>query len=144
MEKIQKETSEVLGGTATYVIDANSVLDNIPYYDREIRGGPVRFIRDELLRDIDILSRRLDGQVYLVLDQPYETEQRVSSRVALRNLGPADKGRRDMAEALFKQVLTEATKSGSAVCFVTGDLGLGDSLRSRRVHFFPLTDFFRM
>jgi len=143
LEQIQKETEEALGGEAAYVIDAASVLDNIPYYDREIRGGPARFIRDELLRDIDLLSRRLNGKVYLVLDQPHESEQKVSSKVAVRSLSPADKGRREAAEELFKQVLAEATKSGKPVSFVTGDAVLGGSLRSRRVHFFPLGDFFR-
>jgi hypothetical protein len=143
LEQIQKETDEALGGEAAYVIDAASVLDNIPYYDRDIRGGPVRFIRDELLRDIDLLSRRLNGRVYLVLDQPHETEQKVSSKVSLRSLSPADKGRREAAEELFKVVLAEATKSGKPVSFVSGDAVLGGSLRSRRVHFFPLGDFFR-
>jgi hypothetical protein len=143
MEKIQKETTEVLGGEAAYVIDAASVLDNIPYYDRDIRGGPVRFIRDELLRDIDLLSRHLKGPVYLVLDQPHDTEQKLSAKVAVRALSPADKGRREAAEELFKKVLAEATTGGTTVCFVTGDLGLGGSMRSRRVHFFPLSDFFR-
>jgi hypothetical protein len=143
MDVIQRQVMQTLGPDAVFVVDAASVMNNIPYYDNAIRGGPVKFIREELLRDFGLLSRHLDRKVHLVLDHEHTPEAPLFAGVTLQTLHSGDQGQRVAQDTLLKSVLADAAQH-TQVCLVTGELALGGSLRSRRVQFLPVTDFFRM
>jgi hypothetical protein len=143
MDVIQRQVIQSLGPEACFVIDGASVMNNIPYYDHSIRGGPVRFIRDELLRDFGLLSRHLDRAVHVVLDHEHAPELPLSAKLSLQALSGDEQGNRSAQDRLLKEVLADAAQR-TQVCLVTGELTLGGSLRSRRVQFLPVADFFRM
>lgn len=143
MDTIQRQAIQALAADAVFVVDAASVMNNIPYYDNSIRGGPVKFIRDEMLRDFGLLARHLDRSVHLVLDHEHVPEAPLAARLTLQTLRGGDQGQRAAQDTLLKSVLADAAQR-TQVCLVTGELGLGGGLRSRRVQFLPVADFFRM
>lgn len=143
MDAIQRQVLQLLGPDAVFVVDAASVMNNIPYYDNAIRGGPVKFIRDEMLRDFGLLGRHLGRAIHLVLDHEHVPESGLLPGVSLQTLRGGDQGQRSAQDTLLKSVLADAAQR-TQVCLVTGELSLGGSLRSRRVQFLPVTDFFRM
>src|SRR5690606_2539796 len=83
LDHLKKKEAFTFGRGAAYVVDGESVLDRLPYYDYSLRGVLEAQTRDELARDIDVLSTELHGKFHIVYSSAHKPSIQLGEHVSL-------------------------------------------------------------
>ena len=130
------------GRGAAYLVDASTVLERVPNYDIAIRGGEESTLRDELLRDLDHLSKELSGTFYAVFESWYHPLISVGNRVgAIYTTGELE-GTRDGARQRTLELANELKDKHRTICIVTSDDDLAKLFEPDSVFIISLAEFF--
>ncbi|MBN2081251.1 NYN domain-containing protein [bacterium] len=125
---------------AAYIVDATSVLDRVPHYDKHFLALPEAQIRDELINDINWLSSQISGDFFIIFTTPYEPAIERSAHVKIEFAG--DETTKEQADNRVLEMVSEILDKDRVACVVTGDSTLGDTVRNQDVHVIALGDFF--
>lgn len=125
---------------AAYIVDATSVLDRVPHYDKHFLALPEDQIRDELINDINRLSNEISGDFFIIFTKPYEPSAERGTHVKVEFAG--DDSSKDDADNRVLSLVSEILEKDRVACVVTGDSTLGDTVRNQDVHVIALGDFF--
>ena len=141
LDHLKKKEAFTFGRGAAYIVDGDSVLDRLPYYDFSLRGVLENQTRDELARDVDVLSTELHGLFHIVYNSQYSSSLSLGDNVSIECAdGNGDK---DDADARVRELVSELIAKHTCVCVITGDVALADSVRGQGIHILQLHDFFR-
>lgn len=141
LDHLKKKEAFTFGRGAAYIVDGDSVLDRLPYYDFSLRGVLEIQTRDELARDIDVLSTELHGKFHIVYNSRYKPSISLGEDVTL-DCANGDGGK-DAADEHIRNLVSELIAKHTCVCVITGDVALADSVRGQSIHILQLHDFFR-
>ncbi|MCB1187152.1 hypothetical protein KDL29_08300 [bacterium] len=141
LDHLKKKEAFTFGRGAAYIVDGDSVLDRLPYYDFSLRGVLEAQTRDELARDIDVLSTELHGKFHIVYSSQYNPSIQLGEHVSL-SCANGDGGK-DAADEHIRELVSELIAKHTCVCVITGDVALADSVRGQSIHILQLHDFFR-
>lgn len=125
---------------AAYIVDATSVLDRVPNYDQHFRALQENQVRDELIGDLDRLSREISGDFYVVFISPHEISVPFGTHVFVQH--PDGDGSKEAASMHIVQLVKNITSEDRVVCVVTGDTVLAENVSDTKVHVIPLGEFF--
>ena len=142
LKELKVKETYTFGRGAAYVIDATSVLDRVPHYDLHFRAMSESEARDELISDIDELSRELSGDFFLVFNSWHQPQVDFSNKVEIRNVFGEDEGIKSAANDLIRELAGEMVAREKVVVVVTGDSDLSSSVSGQGVHIQPLSEFF--
>ena len=141
LDHLKKKEAFTFGRGAAYIVDGDSVLDRLPYYDFSLRGVLENQTRDELARDIDVLSTELHGSFHIVYGSQYNSSINLGDDVSL-NCADGEGGK-EAADDHVRLLVSELIAKHTCVCVITGDVALADSVRGQSIHILQLHDFFR-
>ncbi|MEZ5339568.1 MAG: hypothetical protein R3F46_15060 [bacterium] len=141
LDHLKKKEAFTFGRGAAYIVDGDSVLDRLPYYDYSLRGVLEAQTRDELARDIDVLSTELHGKFHIVYSTQYKPSIQLGEHVTL-NCAQGDGGK-EAGDEHIRELVSELIARHTCVCVITGDVALADSVRGQSIHILQLHDFFR-
>jgi hypothetical protein len=136
-----KETF-AFGRGAAYLVDATSVMDRVPHYDTHSRAVREPQVRDELLRDIDLLTSELSGTFYVVFSSWHQPAVQLSNAVVAAYGTGEDEGSKPAGDRRLRELAVELGGMERSVCIVTGDTTLAEELRAPGKHIISLGDFF--
>jgi len=142
LKDLKSKETYTFGRGASYVIDATSVLDRVPHYDLHFRAMSESEARDELIGDVDRLSRELSGDFFLVFNSWHQPQVDFSNKVEIRNVFGEDEGIKNAANELIRELAGEMVAREKVVCVVTGDADLTSAVSGQGVHAISLSDFF--
>ena len=141
LDHLKKKEAFTFGRGAAYVVDGESVLDRLPYYDYSLRGVLEAQTRDELARDIDVLSTELHGKFHIVYSSAHKPSIQLGEHVSL---DCADgEGGKEAGDEHVRALVSDLIAKHTCVCVITGDVALADSVRGQSIHILQLHDFFR-
>ncbi len=141
LDHLKKKEAFTFGRGAAYIVDGDSVLDRLPYYDYSLRGVLENQTRDELARDIDVLSTELHGKFHIVYSSMYKPSIQLGEYVTL-DCADGDGGK-DAGDEHVRNLVSDLIAKHTCVCVITGDVALADSVRGQSIHILQLHDFFR-
>ena len=141
LDHLKKKEAFTFGRGAAYIVDGDSVLDRLPYYDYSLRGVLEAQTRDELARDIDVLSTELHGKFHIVYSSQYNPSIQLGEHVSLSCAN--GEGGKEAADDHIRELVSELIAKHTCVCVITGDVALADSVRGQSIHILQLHDFFR-
>lgn len=125
---------------AAYIVDATSVLDRVPNYDQHFRALQEDQIRDQLIGDLDRLSREISGDFYVVFISTHEAAIPTGTHVFVEHA--EGDGSKEAADMHIVQLVRNIVADDRVACVVTGDAVLAENVRDEKVHVIPLGEFF--
>jgi len=125
---------------AAYIVDATSVLDRVPNYDQHFRALQADQVRDELIRDLDRLSREISGDFYVVFDAAHRATVSTGTHVFVEYV--EGNGSKDAANERITELVAQMNEQERIACVVTGDSGLAEDVADDNVYVIPLGNFF--
>jgi len=143
LESLKAEQAE-FGRNAAIVIDATSVIERVPLYDRNLQGMDELTARDRLIRNVDRLSQELSGSFYLVFSSWHQPLVTYGNNVSNTFATGTGEGTKDGANRRLRQVVSDLREQQRRVCVVTGDRDLAESLSPDGVRIVGLGSFFNV
>jgi predicted RNA-binding protein with PIN domain len=143
INNLKTKESFTFGRGAAYVVDGTSVLERVPHYDTHFRAMKETAARDELIRDIDVLSRELSGSFHVVFSSWHQPAIATSHDVGVEYGTGEGEGTKLAGNRRLRELASELGGQERSVCVVTGDTALADSLRGPGVHIISLGEFFK-
>jgi hypothetical protein len=125
---------------AAYIVDATSVLDRVPNYDQHFRALQADQVRDELVRDLDRLSREISGDFYVVFDAAHHATVSTGTHVFVEYV--EGNGSKDATNERISELVAQMNEQERIACVVTGDSGLAEDVADDNVYVIPLGNFF--
>lgn len=143
LSNLKAKESFTIGRGAAYLIDATSVLERVPHYDSYFRAMKESAARDELVRDIDMLSCELSGNFHIVFNAWHQPGCAYGNNVLVEYATGENEGTKPAGDRRIRELVSSMSGKEHSLCIVTGDSDLADELRSPGVHIISLGEFFR-
>jgi len=143
INNLKTKESFTFGRGAAYLVDGTSVLERVPHYDTHFRAMKDTAARDELIRDIDALSRELSGAFHVVFSSWHQPAIATSHDVGVEYGTGEGEGTKLAGDRKLRELAIELGGQDRSLCIVTGDSTLADSLRGPGVHIISLGEFFK-
>lgn len=141
LKDLKVKEAFTFGLGAAYIVDATSVLDRVPHYDRHFLALHENEIRDALLSDLERLSREISGDFHVIFTTEHESAAIIGSHVKIEAAG--GDGTKGQADTRIVQLVAEITGQERTACVVTGDAVLAENVSGDGVYVIPLGNFFK-
>lgn len=123
------------------VIDASSVIERVPFYDRHRLAVDEAGARDALVKDIAVLGGQVQCGFHLIFNAAHDTDIPHGGNILIEDGGGGDDAR-ELVSQRVQALVSVYNGQGIPVAVVTGSPGLAETVRQGGAQAFQLAEFF--
>lgn len=123
------------------IIDASSVIERVPFYDRHRLAVDEAGARDALVKDVAVLGGQLQCGFHLIFNALHDSEIPHGGNILIED-GGGGADARDRVSHRVQELVSLYNAQGIPSAVVTGSPGLADTARQGGAQAFQLSEFF--